>query len=64
MLYDVSFADLNTEATGVRASGDMVITLKDGSSLTLKNYSAQGAETFQFADATYHYNRSGGWKEQ
>lgn len=64
MLYNVNSAELNTGATGVNAAGDLVITLQDGSSLTLKNYTTQGAETFQFADVTYRYNRSTGWQEQ
>lgn len=65
MLYNVNSADLNMGATGVNASGDLVISLLDGSSLTLRNYTAQGAETFQLADAAYRYDRaSGTWNPQ
>ncbi|MBQ1509925.1 MAG: hypothetical protein IIZ54_03400, partial [Selenomonadaceae bacterium] len=37
----------------------------DGSSLTLRNYGAQGASTFQLADSTWNYDRaSGAWSRE
>ena len=43
----------------------MVICLTDSSSLTLRNYSEQGASTFQMADSTWHYDReSGAWSQE
>lgn len=64
MLYNVKTTDLNAQATGMR-HGNMVITLNDGSSLTIRDYSRQGATSFQFKDGTYTYDRSTGtWNEK
>ena len=60
MLYDTKAEDLDLSATGVQSSGDLVIHFLDGSRLTLKGYASQGAETFQFKDAAYHYDHSSG----
>ena len=65
MLYNVALEDLDLARTGVGADGNMVIRLLDGSSLTIQNYSAQGASTFQLADSTWHYDReSGAWSQE
>ena len=61
MLYNVKVSDL--DAAGMK-DGNMVIALKDGSSLTIQNYDRQGATTFQLADGTYSYDKSTGtWNE-
>ena len=42
----------------------MVITMKEGSPLTLKNYDSHNATTFQLADGTFSYDRkTGNWQE-
>ena len=62
MLYNVKISDL--DAAGMK-DGNMVIALKDGSSLTIQNYDRQGATTFQLADGTYSYDKSTGiWNEK
>ena len=61
MLYNVKVSDLDAACM---KDGNMVIALKDGSSLTIQNYDRQGATTFQLADGTYSYDKSTGtWKE-
>ncbi len=63
MLYNVKLSDLNAQATGMN-NGNMVIALNDGFSLTIKDYSRQGAVNFQLTDGTYSYDRNtGSWKE-
>ena len=65
MLYNVALEDLDLARTGMDDSGNMVIRLQDGSSLTLRNYGAQGASTFQLADSTWNYDRaSGAWSRE
>ena len=65
MLYNVAVEDLDLARTGMDASGNMVIRLLDGSSLTIQNYSAQGASTFQLADSTWSYDRArGAWSQE
>lgn len=61
MLYNVSSADI--ASGGVDGNGNMVVTLKDGSSLTLQNYASSGATTFQATDATFVYDKeANAWK--
>ena len=63
MLYNVKLEDVNGQATGLK-NGNMVIALKDGSTLTLQNYDSHGATTFQLADGTFSYDRkTGNWQE-
>ena len=63
MLYNVKLEDVNGQATGLK-NGNMVIALKDGSTLTLQNYDSHGATTFQLADGTFSYDRkTGSWQE-
>ena len=63
MLYNIKAEDLNPQATGLK-DGNMVIALKDGSTLTLQNYDSHGATTFQLADGTFSYDRkTGSWQE-
>ena len=65
MLYNVALEDLDLARTGMDDSGNMVIRLLDGSSLTIRNYGAQGASTFQLADSTWNYDRaSGAWSRE
>ena len=65
MLYNVALEDLDLARTGMDASGNMVIRLLDGSSLTIQNYAAKGASTFQLADSAWSYNKeSGVWSQE
>ena len=65
MLYNVATEDLDLAKTGVDRKGSMVICLTDGSSLTIRNYSEQGASTFQLADSTWRYDRENGtWSQE
>ena len=65
MLYNVALEDIDPARTGMDASGNMVIRLQDGSSLTIRNYGAQGATTFQLSDSTWNYDRaSGAWSQE
>ena len=65
MLYNVALEDLDPAKTGMDSKGSMVICLTDGSSLTLRNYSEQGAAVFQLSDSTWHYDReSGAWSQE
>ena len=65
MLYNVALEDLDLARTGMDASGNMVIRLLDGSSLTIQNYGAQGVSAFQLADSTWNYDRaSGAWSRE
>ena len=63
MLYNVSLGDINLKGTGVR-NGSMVISLNDGSSLTIEHYGSQGPSTFRLSDGAWSYDKSAGtWKE-
>ena len=54
MFYDVSLDDIQSAAM---QDGDMVVTLKDGSSLTIQNYNTQGSASFQLTDSGWSYNK-------
>ena len=59
LLYDVSLSDISS--CGV-TSGAMVITLTDGSSLKIKNYTSSSVNTFTLSDGTsytYDYSTKG-----
>lgn len=54
VLYNVVSTDLASAAVSGK---DMVISLTDGSSLTIKNYTTKGASTFQMGDGSkYTYD--------
>lgn len=61
MLYDVNISDIDFSNTGVKSSA-LVITLTDGSKLTVNNYTS-GANTFTLADgSSWSYDTSSkGW---
>ena len=52
--FNVSLADI--QAAGVQ-EGNMGILLKDGSSLTMQNYSNQGNASFHLTDSSWSYNK-------
>ena len=57
LLYNVSLSDVSSAAV---KSGAFVVSLTDGSSLTLKNYTADSANTFTLGDGTswtYNYSK-------
>ena len=59
LLYNVSLSDVTSAAV---KSGAFVISLTDGSSLTLKNYTSDSAKTFTLGDGTswtYSYSTKG-----
>ena len=61
LFHNAALADVDGANTGIR-NGNMVVSLTDGSSITLKDYANGGAETFQFTDGGYRYDRaSGSW---
>ena len=63
MLYNVSLGDINLKGTGMK-NGSMVISLNDGSSLTIEHYGSQGPSTFRLSDGAWSYDKSAGtWKE-
>ncbi|MGN0939279.1 MAG: beta strand repeat-containing protein [Selenomonas sp.] len=55
MLYDVALSDL--KSAELNSSGAMVVTLNDGSSLTVQHASS-GVNTYQLTDGTWTYNTS------
>ena len=62
LFHNAALADIDGAKTGIR-NGALVVTLTDGSSITLKDYAGGGAETFQFTDGGYRYDRSSGsWR--
>ena len=58
MLYDVAFSDVKSTTT--TSDGSFVVTLNDGSKLTIQNYSDNISYTL--TDGTYTYSKSNGWQ--
>ena len=62
MLYDVALSDVNRSKTGANSNGAFIVTLNDGSKLTIENYSDNMQYTL--ADgATYTYQQAKGWTQ-
>ena len=55
MLYDVALSDL--KSADLNSLGAMVVTLNDGSTLTVQHASS-GVNTYQLTDGTWTYNAS------
>jgi hypothetical protein len=58
MLYDVAFSDV--KSTTKTSDGSFVVTLNDGSKLTIQNYSDNISYTL--TDGTYTYSKNNGWQ--